>query len=249
MDDLVAYGNTERNSPRALENLRLGKEMLEIVNRGNNLAQQGKHDAALREFQRALTLYPNRPEAKSAYEGMAQVYLHTGQLREAEKAFHAAFGRDPGAYDYVILAQYALLEIRLNNRQEAFLAYETARRKLLKAYKEAQGNMPVFDNLLETKQLEAAVRLIAMYDKRYGGTLETCTEMEQIVTLSPKFAYAHFLLAKCGLWGKYENDPAGYRKAAKPHYEAAVKYGIGDIQKQAQEALQTFRTEEQNSKP
>jgi hypothetical protein len=183
---------------------------------------------------------------------IAEYYAERGQWREAEKVYRLYImpysEHFSGDYSPITLAKYAMVELHLGNRQEAFLAYEKARQKLLEAYKEMQGNMPVFDNILETKQLEAAVRLIAMYDKRYGGTSETRKEMEQIVALMPKFAYAHYLLAKYGLPSKYMDDPSGYRKAAKPHYEAAVKYGTGALREWAHKALQQFQNEEANSK-
>ncbi len=42
----------------------------------------------------------------------------------------------------------------------------------------------------------------------------------------------------------YKNDPAGYRKAAKPHYEAAAAYGIYEMPGQAKEKLRRINRDE-----
>lgn len=103
------------------------------------------------------------------YPSLGEAYYYNRQLSESERAYRRAFaGRaerkdtkkildyftNPMAYTY-----YALVEIRLQNWQEADLAYKTARKQLRDTDSE---NMPVFRNQFQKEEREAAVRMILL---------------------------------------------------------------------------------------
>lgn len=225
-----------------------------LVAEGEKLLTAGKLDAAIIVLKRAYETYPRH--ADTSCPPLAEAYVRKGQLREAEKTYRLAFAwrSDPtmrhfGSVEPLVYARYALLEIRLQNWQEAFLAYEIARKGMSVEYQ--RENMPIFDNQLQKKELEAALRLIVVMEGAIPQTkaAKRVTEIEKILSIYPKFALAHYELASIHLNDKYLDDIAGYRKAAKPHYEAVVKYGSGEIKRLALWELQHFQNKEQNSRP
>jgi tetratricopeptide (TPR) repeat protein len=182
--------------------------------------------------------------------GLARAYTRKGMLRDAEKEYQKAFKVNGGnGMSDITLARYALLELRLGKREEAFRAYQVARQDM----GERSSRYPFFDSLLPVKELEAVLRMILLnenvpFSESDPNIAERIAEVERILVLSPKLALAHYELAGTLLLGKYENDRAAYRKAAKPHYEAAIKYGTGDLREWAKRGLQQLQNEEHTSK-
>jgi tetratricopeptide (TPR) repeat protein len=230
------------------------KEYNRLVKEGERLRDAGKFDAAIALFKQAYAL--DSTTAGDIYAILGEVYVRKGQMREAEKAYRLAFaGRnDPTrstfyTNDPLHYARYALIEIHFQNWQETFLTYGIAHKLVHGEYK--RENLPVFDtpvlDIMQKRELEAAVRMILL--ETIPKRAERLAEVEKILVLSPKLALAHYELADKLLSVKYPGDRAGYRKAAIPHYEAVVKYGVGDLREWAQRSLTSLQKEEQNSPP
>jgi tetratricopeptide (TPR) repeat protein len=234
-----------RDTEYIREQSRKHDEAEKLCQEAHVLYRAGKTSVALEKYRRVIELVP---EHYAACEKIAEYYMERKEWREAEKAFRLFIKPDTENYrrDYyaTTLAKYTLVELRLGNRLEAFRAYHLARTKL-SGY---TNYYPVFDDLMQVKELEAAVRLILLDTISYTKNDERIAEVEKILELAPKFAYAHYELADKLLRGRFESDRAAYRKAATPHYEAAIKYGTNDLQKRAHKALQQFQYEEANSK-
>lgn len=104
---------------------RLYKEMRRHYELGNALLREDKIDKAIAEFHLAEKIIPG-----THFFELAAAYMKKGRLKEAEKEYDCLFAS--GASSHMGTARYALLELRLNKREQAFRAYHLVR--------QSQGN-------------------------------------------------------------------------------------------------------------
>lgn len=172
------------------------------ISSGIGYYQNGKYDAAVREFKRAISLSPQSDNALNAYDYLAMAFIKLGKNKEAVKSYQSALRLAPNRDDFHNKLGNLLLEdgdvdqaiksfraaLQVESRSTAYLY------SLGQAYL-AKGSM---DNAKD--QFEKIIRLAPReYGGFYGlgqayyknGEYEKAVEQfNQALTLKQDFAYA-----------------------------------------------------------
>lgn len=120
----------------------------------------GKHDLAVQEFQRALTLDPRNPDAQT---GLAISYENAGRISEAESVFQKAAALRPDSWKgYATLGGFY---DRQNKYPEAVKAYQHA-------IQLAPDNAQVYSNLGGVAVDSADPKLLPMGEQALRKSLE-----------------------------------------------------------------------------
>jgi len=88
-----------------------------LQRRGDELVGAGDHEGALEYYDRAARCAPDQP---APYVGLGHVYIHTGRLDRAQRAFRIAIGLDADC-----AAAYDGLAMIHQHRREYPAAFET----------------------------------------------------------------------------------------------------------------------------
>ena len=226
------------------------------IDQGIESAEQGRHDEALAEFQRAIEL---EPENAAAHRNLGSTYGEQGKWEEAAASYEKAIELDPDFGE--AYADLVVPYVEFGKLSEAVDAGEKAV-ELAPDYAPAHNNLGVayreqdrIDDAMA--EWEEAIRLDPNHvlahknlGRAYGmqGRLEEASaELQEAVRLDPDHADAHFNLGMVyHLQGKTGEALSAFEEAIRVDPDHAMAHhNLGMIhrnQGEVEEAIRAFET-------